>query len=118
VTVTGYEQLAKNLVETIPKVTFTRSYGNTEEASQPPLQQPEAHQPTQRKHAPRADWADRRDGWVRGNDTVANRDRGKMHPHGSRGSWRGQRGQRGGRGGRFNSSRGGRGQRINHQPFL
>jgi hypothetical protein len=57
-TVTGYEQLAQNLVEAIPQLTFTRSYSSQEEASTPQQslqQQQSCPQPRQQKQQQRAD---------------------------------------------------------------
>jgi hypothetical protein len=107
-TPSGYEHLAKNLVEAIPQLTFTRCYGPQEEAVNPP-QQPQQQEPrTQPRNQPpksKVDWADRRKGWVNNSDAIAHRsaERGQYNP---RGNWRGQRGGRGGRGGRTPGHRG------------
>jgi hypothetical protein len=98
-TESGYEHLAKNLVEAIPQLTFTRSYTPQEEADtsqqQPQQQQPRA-QPRNQPLKNKVEWADRRKGWVNNSDAIAHRSaEGGRYISG--GNWRGQRGGRGGR---------------------
>jgi hypothetical protein len=73
----GYQKLAKNILEALPEVTFSRSYSNEEK--------PATSGSSQQARPPRGrgrgcvDWAARRQSWVTSSDTVAHR----TAPHGS-----------------------------------
>jgi hypothetical protein len=89
-TCTGYDRLAKGILEDVASATFKRS------DPQPPSTNPQPPPIRGRGRARgRIDLSCRRQGWVSGNDTVAHRNyteqtRGAGGSRGNRGQWRGR----------------------------